>query len=131
MDLAWLPNSSVWRHPLFNLWTRRWLVPEHVGGSSVDIVSFGLFAFGDRIFAVWFVVLFLSIMLLLYNLLAWVFGSASPLRVECPLVFFCLLCPRRRLICIEPYFSVWVPVCFPGSDWNDNLSVVCGTTGCV
>ncbi len=79
VDLAWLPNCA-WCPPLLNLWTRRRLVPELVGGSGVDIVNFGLFVCGDRSCAVRFGVLFLSVVLLLYSLLAWVIGSEKPLR---------------------------------------------------
>ncbi len=65
--LAWLPNCD-WRPPLFNLWTRRRLVPDPVGGIGVDTVSFGLFLCGGRLCTVKFGVLLLSVVLLLYSL---------------------------------------------------------------
>ena len=64
--LAWLPNCA-WCPPLLNLWTRRRLVLEPVGGSGVDIVNFKLFVCADRFSAGKIDVLFVSIVLLLYK----------------------------------------------------------------
>ena len=106
MDLAWLANCD-WCPPLLNLWTRRRLAPEPVGGSGVDIVSFGLFVCGDRFCAVRFVVLFLSVVLLLYGLLAWAIGSAKPLRSECFLIFFCfVLSAATDGMCLAVFFRM-------------------------
>ncbi len=48
MDLALLPNC-VWWPPLLNLWTRRRLVPNPVGGLRVDIVNVWLFVGSGRV----------------------------------------------------------------------------------
>ncbi len=68
---------------------------------------------------------------MLYNLLAWIFGSASPLKVECPLVFFCFTLSAAAVDLCLTFFPVGVLVCFPGSDTNGTLSALCGPTGSV
>jgi hypothetical protein len=88
--LAWLP-SCVWCPHLLNRWTRRRLVPDPVGGSCVDIVSFGLFLVDGRLCDVRFGVMLLSVVLLLYSLFAWVIRPSRQLSSECLLVFFCFV----------------------------------------
>ena len=97
-----------------NLWTRRRLVPGPDGGSSVRIISFGLFSSDVRLCVPGLCGLLSTVFVSLCSLFPWVVGLSGRMCFECVMVVFILKSSATTVGLIVTVFLVGMSVYFLG-----------------